>query len=115
MKFARLLTLSLVCLSLILVPALIAAEKESPAKEKAEGKTLFESKCASCHGKEAKADTTMAKNMKIRDMHSAEVQKQTKEEIIKIIENGKGKMPAYKSKLTKDQITDLADFIKGLK
>ena len=113
MKSARILG-SVLSLSLLVMPAVMAAEKESPAKEAAEGKKTFDAKCASCHGKEGKADTTMAKNMKIKAFESKEVQEQSKEALYKAIEDGKGKMPAYKGKLNKDQINDLVDYIKSL-
>ena len=112
MKTVRLLVVALVSLSLAL-PTLFAAE--SAAKEKKEGKEIFAKHCQGCHGKEGAADTAMAKNMKIRSMHSEEVQKQSKEELIKITTDGKGKMPAFKSKLSKDQIDDVVDYIKSLK
>ncbi len=114
MKSARILG-SLLSLSLLIVPTVMAAQKDSPAKEAKEGSSIFESKCFACHGKDAKGQTAMGKTLKIRDLHSAEVQKQTKEELTKIIEDGKGKMPAYKGKLSKDQINDLVDYIKSLK
>jgi cytochrome c6 len=114
MKSARILV-SMLSLSLVILPAAMAAEKDSPAKEQKEGASIFESKCAACHGKDAKGETSMGKTMKIRNLHSADVQKQTKEELYKIIEDGKGKMPVYKGKLSKDQINDLVDYIKSLK
>ncbi|HYM60672.1 MAG TPA: cytochrome c [Thermoanaerobaculia bacterium] len=111
MKSARILG-SVLSLSLLVVPAVMAAE--SPAKEAAEGKKTFDVKCKSCHGPEGKADTTMAKNMKIKAFESKEVQEQSKEALYKTIEDGKGKMPSYKGKLNKDQINDLVDYIKSL-
>ena len=116
MRSSRWIVLAVICLFVVSVPlAAVAAEKESPKKEVAEGAKLFKEKCQACHGPDGNASTTMAKNMKIRAFESAEVQKQTKEEIVKIISDGKGKMMAYKTKLSKDQIDDLADYIKSLK
>jgi cytochrome c6 len=112
MKMIRLFLVVLVSMSLAL-PSLFAVE--SAAKEKKEGAGIFKAKCQSCHGPEGKADTAMAKNMKVRSMHSEEVQKQSKEELVKITTDGKGKMPAFKGKLSKDQIDDVVDYIKGLK
>lgn len=117
MRSSRWLAFIVICLFVVSIPAAaIAAEKESPKKERAEGARIFKEKCQSCHGPDGSAETKMAKTMKIRALSSAEVQKQSKEEIVKIVTDGKGtKMPGFKGKLSKDQITDVADFIKGLK
>ncbi len=81
----------------------------------ADGGADFKAKCAACHGANGAADTTMGKNMKIRDLSSADVQKQSDDELAGIIGKGKGKMPAYDGKLSKDQITDIVKFIRTLK
>jgi mono/diheme cytochrome c family protein len=57
----------------------------------------------------------MGKNLKLRDLRSAEVQKQTDAELVKWITDGKGKMPAYKGKLTPAEIDALVAFIRTLK
>jgi cytochrome c551 len=76
---------------------------------------LYKSKCAACHGADGKADTSIGKSQKLRDLGSDEVQKQSDAELTDITANGKGKMPAYKGKLTDDQIKQLVSFIRGLK
>jgi mono/diheme cytochrome c family protein len=81
----------------------------------ADGGADFKAKCAACHGATGAGDTTMGKNMKIRDLGSADVQKQSDDELAGIIGKGKGKMPAYDGKLSKDQITDIVKFIRTLK
>jgi len=52
--------------------------------------------------------------MKIHDLSSADVQKQTDEQLTGIITNGKGAMPAYQDKVTADQIKQLVAFIRQL-
>jgi cytochrome c6 len=43
------------------------------------------------------------------------VQKQTDAQLIDVTANGKGKkMPAYKGKLTDDQIKELVGYIRGI-
>jgi len=79
------------------------------------GADLFKAKCAMCHGPNGAGDTAMGKNLKLRDMGSADVQKQSDADLNGIITNGKGKMPKYDGKLTKDQINDLVKFIQTLK
>lgn len=79
------------------------------------GPEIFKSKCQMCHGPNGDASTTMAKNMKLRDMGSADVQKQSDSDLKNTIEKGKGKMPAFGSKLSSTQIDDLVKYIRSLK
>jgi len=79
------------------------------------GETLYKQKCASCHGADGKGDSPMGKNLKLRDLGSDDVQKQSDAELTEITANGKGKMPAYKGKLTDDQIKQLVGYIRSLK
>ena len=51
----------------------------------------------------------------MRDLGSADVQKQSDADLTGIITKGKGKMPAYDGKLSADQITDLVKYIRTLK
>jgi cytochrome c6 len=74
---------------------------------------LYASKCAACHGKDGKGSPTGLK-MGVKDL--ADEKKEPVGEIAEDISNGKGKMPAFKAKLSKDEIDALAKYIKaGLK
>jgi len=95
---------------LLLWTALMA----SAATQGASGKELFVSKCATCHGADGSAKTTIAKNLKIRDFHSPEVQKQSDLDLKATISNVKGKMPAFQGKLSGEQIDQLVSFIREL-
>lgn len=79
------------------------------------GADTYKAKCAMCHGATGAGDTAMGKNLKLRDLGSPEVQKLSDEELTTIVAKGKGKMPAYDGKLTKDQITDVVKYIRTLK
>ena len=79
------------------------------------GEALYKTKCAVCHGPDGKGETAIGKANKIRDLSSAEVQKQTDDQLAGIIGNGKGKMPAYGKSLKADQIKDLVAFLRTLK
>jgi len=79
------------------------------------GADLYKAKCASCHGATGKGDTAMGKTMKVKDLGSEEVQKQSDADFTTIIEKGKKPMPGSEGKITKDQITDLVKYIRTLK
>lgn len=88
----------------------------TPARAQSDGAALFKSKCAICHGADGKGDTSMGKTLKVRDLTSQEVQKQSDEQLTAAIRDGmaNGKMPAYKDKLSDAQIKDLVAFIRSL-
>ena len=84
----------------------------SPAKaDVAAAEATFKTKCAGCHGADAKGKEAM----KTRDLSSADVQKQSDAELAGIITNGKPpKMPPYKS-MTPEQVKDMVSYIRSLK
>jgi mono/diheme cytochrome c family protein len=87
----------------------------APAVFAADGAAIFKTKCASCHGPDGAGLTTMGKAMKLRDLGSADVQKQTDKELYDWTAAGKNKMPAYKDKLSTDEINALVTFMRTLK
>jgi cytochrome c6 len=79
------------------------------------GEALYKTKCVACHGADGKGETAAGKANKVRDLGSADVQKQSDDELSGIIGNGKGKMPAYSKSLKPEQIKDLVTFLRSLK
>jgi len=75
----------------------------------------YKAKCATCHGPDGKGDTAMGKTMKVKDLGSADVQKQSDADLTTIIEKGKKPMPGYEGKLTKEQIDGLVKYVRSLK
>jgi mono/diheme cytochrome c family protein len=74
----------------------------------------FAAKCASCHGKDGSGNTTIGKKMAVRDLRSADVQKQTDQQLYDATAKGRKKMPAYEKKLSAEQIKDLVTYIRSL-
>ena len=75
---------------------------------------IYKAKCTSCHGADGGGQTAVGKAMKIRDLRSPEVQKQTDADLLKLITDGKAKMPAYKEKLSIADISSLVAYIRGM-
>lgn len=96
----------------VLTIALLVAATPMLASD---GAAIFKAKCVMCHGADGAGQTPMGKNLKLRSLGSAEVQKQTDAELVKWISDGKGKMPAYKEKLTPADINAVVAFIRTLK
>ena len=104
------LVVATLVLTIIVIPQLVFADATAP-----DGAAIYKTKCSSCHGADGKGQTSVGKAMKIADLGGADVQKMTDAEIAKIIESGKGKMPAYKGKLTADEINALVKAIRAFK
>jgi cytochrome c6 len=68
------------------------------------GADTYKAKCASCHGATGMAESGAGKAMKVKPANDPEVKKMTPAEMIAETTNGKGKMPAFKGKLTDEQI-----------
>lgn len=79
-----------------------------------EGAALFRSKCAMCHGPDGAGKTMMGEKLKVPDLRSEEVQKQTDDQLKAVITDGKAKMPPYKGRLTAEQVTQLVSEIREL-
>lgn len=101
-------------LVLVLTIAFISLAIPAMADSAPDGAALYKGKCAMCHGADGKGQTTMGKSMKLRDLTSADVQKQTDAELIAITADGKGKMPAYKAKLSDAEIKAIVVAIRDL-
>jgi len=97
--------------SMTMIALLIASVSFAAAPGAAD---TYKSKCAACHGPDGKGQTTIGKSMKVQDLSSAEVQKQSDADLQKIVTDGKGKMPAYKTKLSVADISSLVAYIRGL-
>lgn len=95
--------------------ALLALALICPGSALADGAVDFKVRCAPCHGSTGAGDTKLGQNLHVRNLGSAEVQKQSDADLNGIIAKGKGTMPAYNGKLTGDQIRDLVKYIRSLK
>ena len=75
---------------------------------------LYKSKCQGCHGADGKA-TNIGKKLGAKDFQDPDIAKLSEADLAKVTTTGKNKMPAYKGKLTEDQINALAKYIKEMK
>jgi cytochrome c6 len=74
---------------------------------------IYQGKCMGCHAADG-SGSSIGKKLGAHDFHSADVQKQTDAELSGVIENGKGKMPAYGKSLKPDEIKGLVAYIREL-
>ena len=96
------------------------AEKKGSASVQADHpqKKLFETKCASCHGKDAQGNVNLAKAMKwdpvTLNLVSKESVAKKDADLEAITAKGQGKMPAYEKQLKPEDIKGLISYIRSL-
>jgi cytochrome c6 len=103
-KMTMRLLVTIALLSLVVALAL-------PPMAAADAAADYKAKCAMCHGADGMGKAAMG----TKDLGSADIQKMSDADLTGAITNGKGKMPAYKGKLTDAQISDLVKYIRTLK
>jgi mono/diheme cytochrome c family protein len=96
----------LVGLTIFAVPACLQAQSDA-------GK-VFKTSCTLCHSDDGSGNSPTGKALKAKDLRSDEVQGKTDTELAETITKGKGKMPAFGSKLSADKIKSLVAYIRQL-
>ena len=87
--------------------AALAADADS-------GKAPYEKSCAGCHGADGKGNEKMAKILGDKGLNivGSETKKKSDEQLLKVIAEGAGKMPA--SKLTKEEQKQALGYVRSL-
>lgn len=79
----------------------------------ADGASVYTANCASCHGSDGRAKTSKGKRSGATDLTSNWNADEAR--AIRIITNGKGEMPSFKNKLSKEEIAAVFGYIKGFR
>src|ERR1051326_6576633 len=92
----------------LLTPAAMAADLG--------GKAAYEKQCASCHGNDGKGNPAMTKVFGEKQLNIAtkEVADKKDEDIIKVMTEGKGKMPASGKSLSPADQKAVAAYVRSL-
>ncbi len=96
------------------------AQRASAAEgDAAKGKSIYQSKCVTCHGPEGKGDGPVGKALKppAGDFSSAESKNKSPEELQAIIENGvpKTSMAAWGKQLKETEVQDVLAYVLTLR
>jgi mono/diheme cytochrome c family protein len=78
------------------------------------GPDTYKAKCQMCHAADGSGSTPAGKAMKALPLNSPDLIKASDEQLIAATTNGKGKMPAYGTKLSAAQIKDTITYIRTL-
>lgn len=110
---------SLVVFVLIVVVAnggAATAQKGRAAAQAERGRAVYEAKCTRCHGADGAGRTRMAEIVEPPDMTDAAWQRRhSNARMIASVTNGLGQMPAFKKKLTRQEITAAIAYVRTLK
>ena len=75
--------------------------------------STYKTSCASCHGPDGRG-SAVGKSLHAADFHSAQVQQQSDAQLAAVVAEGRGNMPAFGTRLSKDQIDALVKYIRTL-
>ena len=76
------------------------------------GTDIYKAKCQMCHGADGLASTPAGKAMKVVPLNDPQIVHKSDADLIATTMNGKGKMPAYKDKLSETEIKQVIDYIR---
>ncbi len=85
-------------LAVVLAAPLVASAED--------GLTVYFTRCSSCHGPEGRGKATFA-------IPTLVGSKLSQAEMEKVVADGRARMPAFKTKLTPDEIRAVAAFVHG--
>lgn len=80
----------------------------------AEARKTFEQRCAACHGEKGEGGTVKVEEVKLTvpNLGSEHAREHTDDQLIRQITNGGEGMPAFRDKLTAEEIERLVRFIR---
>ena len=96
------------------LPQETSVKKARPSSENlARAKMLFGGKCARCHGVDGQGQTFLGEMLEVPDFTNGKwwKDKGNDDDLIESITNGNGDMPAFGKKLTRQEISLLADYV----
>ena len=100
--------MQILLLTMFVVAFALPALAVDPASEAAWKKA----NCKMCHGEDGSGSTPAGKTMGAHDLRLPEVQKQTDDELTKIISDGRKKMPPFKNKLSAAEIKAVIGYVR---
>jgi cytochrome c6 len=75
--------------------------------------SLYKTNCVSCHGPDGRG-SAVGKSLNAADFHSVQIQQQSDAQLATVIAEGRGNMPPFGTRLSKDQIDALVKYIRTL-
>lgn len=101
-----------VVFNVVAVIAVVIVLSTLRTQAQSDAAAVYKSKCAMCHAADGGGDSPTGKALKVKNLRSAEVQKQSDSELAEVITKGRNKMPAFGQKLKPEQIQELVTYIR---
>lgn len=98
---------------LTIAAASLFAVSVTPAFAQNAGAATYKAKCQMCHGADGQP-TAAGKSMKALAFNSPELKNVPIATLTASVTNGKGKMPAYGTKLSASQIKEVVEYVHTL-
>jgi cytochrome c6 len=76
------------------------------------GEATYKAKCQSCHGAQGMPNPGIAKAMGVKPASDPSVKSNSEAQMVTDTTNGKGKMPAFKGKLSDAEIKASVDYFR---
>lgn len=80
---------------------------EHATEEEDAGQSLFQTRCASCHGADGTAGIANAANLQTSTLNQGA--------LLQTIANGRNAMPAFKGQLSEAELNSVADYVLRLR
>jgi mono/diheme cytochrome c family protein len=79
----------------------------------ADARATYNAKCANCHGRDGRSKTARGRRAHSRDLTNASWQDDVSDErLFNSINNGRGKMPAFKKSLSEAEVDALVAYVR---
>lgn len=93
-----------------------AEEKKESGKQLERGKAVYDARCARCHGADGRGQTTMGQMTEAPDLTDAKWRAtRSRARMVESVTRGRGQMPAFSKRLTKDEIAAAVAYVRALK
>jgi cytochrome c5 len=95
---------------------LVSGSADLWAAEAKDGKAIYDKLCVSCHAADGKGNPAMTKVFGEKELNvvDQETKKKSDDELVKVITQGKGKMPASGKNLSKQEQKQVLDHLRSL-
>jgi len=90
------------------------ANAASPVDEFATARANYQKNCEGCHGETGEGGLVKVENKRIKvpSLKADHALKHTDEQITKMITNGEEEMPAFKDKMSTQEISDMVKYVR---
>jgi cbb3-type cytochrome c oxidase subunit III len=94
-----------------------SGEPESKkTKQSVSGRAVYANNCARCHGGDGTSQTTMGQMTEAPNLTDADWQRgKSTSRMVASVANGRGQMPAFKKKLSRQEIAAAVAYVRALR